>query len=273
MTDSTSNLKYRDSVLPGGTQRQETLPDRQIPAHQIRVSQRAKHVSIRVSHLGEVEVVIPPGFDPRQVPDILEKRQDWILRTTGRVLAERHAMAQDLEEDLPQRIELRSLLEEWQVDYHETAAPTLTARSRKDHQVIVSGPTRNADACRQVLQRWLSQRAKYGLVPWLQQVSREVDLPCGRITVRGQRSLWASCSNKKNISLNYKLLFLPPDLVRYVFIHELCHTIHLNHSARFWALVEEKEPDYRQLDKDVSKAWRYVPAWVERSLPDRPTVS
>jgi predicted metal-dependent hydrolase len=96
-------------------------------------------------------------------------------------------------------------------------------------------------------------------------VSQEIALPFEQVTVRGQKTLWASCSAKTNISLNYKLLFLPPELVRYVFIHELCHTIHLNHSRRFWALVAEKEPRYKQLDAELNKGWIYIPAWLERS--------
>ncbi|NJR66755.1 MAG: M48 family metallopeptidase, partial [Leptolyngbyaceae cyanobacterium CRU_2_3] len=101
--------------------------------------------------------------------------------------------------------------------------------------------------------------------PWLRQVSREVELPCNKIAVRGQKTIWASCSSKKNISLNYKLMFLPPELVRYVFIHELCHTAHLNHSENFWAFVEEKAPDYQLYDTELNKAWCYIPPWIERS--------
>jgi predicted metal-dependent hydrolase len=51
--------------------------------------------------------------------------------------------------------------------------------------------------------------------------------------------------------------------VRYVFVHELCHTIHMNHSAAFWNLVAEKEPNYERLDTELQNVWRYVPAWVE----------
>ena len=60
-----------------------------------------------------------------------------------------------------------------------------------------------------------------------------------------QRTRWGSCSNSGTISLNAALLFLEPPLVRYLFIHELCHLIALNHSRRFWAAVARYEPDYR----------------------------
>jgi predicted metal-dependent hydrolase len=110
------------------------------------------------------------------------------------------------------------------------------------------------------------RKAEAELLPWLRRVSQEVHLPYHQAAVRGQKTIWASCSGKKNISLNYKLLFLPSDLVRYVFIHELCHTVHLNHSAHFWNLVAEKEPDYRLYDTELNKAWCYIPEWVERSM-------
>ncbi len=82
------------------------------------------------------------------------------------------------------------------------------------------------------------------------------------LTFRGQKTVWGSCSSKKNINLNYKLLFLPARLVRYVLVHELCHIVHLDHSRRFWALVEQYEPDYARLKKELRHADHYMPEWI-----------
>ena len=91
----------------------------------------------------------------------------------------------------------------------------------------------------------------------------------GKVLVKSQRTRWASCSGRGNVSLNLKLLFVPAPLVRYVFIHELCHLVHPNHSRDFWGLVASHEPDYRKPDRELRQAWRYVPAWLdaERMLP------
>lgn len=234
-----------------------------LPAYKVRESRKAKYVSIKISHLGEVEVVIPPGFDRLRIPDIIHKRQDWIEQTLSRIVVERRLFASETIGPLPDQIVLRLLPEDWSVSYEQTAASTVKAIAR-GRQLQVRGAIEQVDVCHQVLRLWLQRKALLHLEPLLRQVSEEIMLPCGKVSVRGQKTRWASCSNKHNISLNYKLLFLPPALVRYVFIHELCHTVHLNHSHLFWHLVGEKEPGYELLDAELNQAWRYVPEWVER---------
>jgi predicted metal-dependent hydrolase len=64
------------------------------------------------------------------------------------------------------------------------------------------------------------------------------------------------------ISLTCKLLFVPPAQVHYLFVHELCHAKHRNHSARYLALVARKLPDYRRQKLALRGAWRYAPRWA-----------
>lgn len=241
--------------------------------YRVRESARAKHVSIRISHLGEVEIVVPTGFDRKQIPDIIKKRQDWIAKTTQRIVAERqaapsHQTPSDTAGQLPKLINLQALPEQWQIHYELTAANHVVASKSGAQRLAVRGAVHYPLLCQRVLKQWLTRKGELHLIPWLRQISQEIGLPFNRASIRGQKTLWASCSSKTNISLNYKLLFLPPHLVRYVFIHELCHTIHLNHSHRFWGLVYEKEPAYSQLDAELNKAWIYIPEWVERGFSE-----
>ena len=83
-----------------------------------------------------------------------------------------------------------------------------------------------------------------------------------KIAVRRQRSRWGSCSVRGTISLNCCLLFQRPKVVRYLLIHELSHTLHMNHSKRFWECVAALCPQHETLDAELCAGWRRVPAWV-----------
>jgi predicted metal-dependent hydrolase len=105
-------------------------------------------------------------------------------------------------------------------------------------------------------------RARATLLPWLEAVSAEVGLPYTGASVRRQRSRWGSCSARHAISLNCALLFVEPALVRHLFLHELAHTRHLNHSPRFWRLVATLDPEFELRERALREAWRSVPAWL-----------
>lgn len=75
----------------------------------------------------------------------------------------------------------------------------------------------------------------------------------GRIFIRNQQTCWGSCSGKKNLNFNYKIIYLSEDLCDYVIVHELCHLGELNHSEKFWELVKKTVPDYRVRRKKLRK--------------------
>lgn len=93
-------------------------------------------------------------------------------------------------------------------------------------------------------------------------------LPVGEIHFRQQNRRWGSCSSRGNISLSYRLLTAPDELLDYVCIHELAHLVEFNHSPRFWELVARADPDYR-LHREALKEWgqRWQEQWQRRWQP------
>ena len=76
-----------------------------------------------------------------------------------------------------------------------------------------------------------------------------VGVDYGRITIRSQRTRWGSCSSKGNLNFNCLLMLLPDDVIDSVVVHELCHRKHMNHSAQFYAEVEQFFPEYKRCDQ------------------------
>lgn len=72
-----------------------------------------------------------------------------------------------------------------------------------------------------------------------------------RIAIKDQKTRWGSCSKKGNLNFNYKIVFLAPHLADYIIVHELCHLKELNHSRRFWQLVERALPEHRRLRREL----------------------
>ncbi len=228
-----------------------------LPQYSVRVSGRARRLQMRVLPLGQVEVVLPRGADPRHVPAFVHEHADWLRRTLAQI-EERRAAEPALHAPVPPHVEFRALDERWIVIPKAAQRARVTA-SLGGSRLHLSGA--DAPSMRAALRRWLSRRARETLVPWLREVSAELGLACNRVSIRAQRSRWGSCSARGDISLNRSLLFLPAPAVRYLFVHELCHTVHMNHSRRFWALVARHAPDFERWEHELQEAARHLPAW------------
>ena len=79
----------------------------------------------------------------------------------------------------------------------------------------------------------------------LEHYNQYYNLQFNRVAIRNTRSRWGSCSSKKNLNFNYRILFLEPELQDYLIVHELCHLQEMNHASQFWALVAEQIPEYK----------------------------
>jgi hypothetical protein len=199
-----------------------------------------------------VEIVVPVGVNAHTVRDFVQRFTPWIDR---KVAAMRCFAAPG--EPVPSTVEFAFTQEKFAVDWRRE--PKRGLEQTVDCIVVRAPDERGARA---LLQGWLKRAAHERLAPRLLQLAADLNYSVARVSIRCQRTRWGSCSTRGTVSLNCSLLFLTLDVVRYLFVHELAHTKHMNHSANFWRLVEKIEPDYRRLDRDLLAGWRTVPGWV-----------
>jgi len=218
----------------------------------VRVSPRARRLTARVHVGGRVEIVVPMGVHAHTVRDFVKRFTPWI----DRKVAAMQSIAPP-SEPVPASVEFALTAEKFAVDWRKGAKPRL---DETPGRILVQAPDERG--ARALLQRWLKAAAYDRLAPRLLQLAKDLKFSVARVSIRCQRTRWGSCSTRGTVSLNCSLLFLNSDIVRYLFVHELAHTKHMNHSASFWHLVERIEPDYRRLDRDLLAGWRTVPGWV-----------
>lgn len=230
-----------------------------LPPFELRTHPRARRVTLRIAPGRGLTVTAPRNFNPADLPAILESRRDWIEHHLDCLT--RRGQDPQAAAALPETIELRAIGRSCQVDLAQRPGrPAL--RPNGPDRLLLAAPPDDPEAARPLLLAWLRDIARQRLGPQLRDLSNALGLTYAHLTVRAQKSRWGSCSARGAVSLNCKLLFLPPQLCRYVLLHELCHTRHLNHSEHYWKLVYTVEPNYLELDKSLRHAWRWVPAWA-----------
>lgn len=232
--------------------------DSDLPEYSIRVSDRARRVRLTVSAREGLVVVVPRGMkvDTRS---LVAEKASWAHRSLERVAEKRSLHAAGPEGLLPRSVHLRAIGRELPATYLASAG-TSVARVR-DGALKVSGP----DAASQLdaLSRWLDRTARAILPRRLSELSELHGLTYRRVRITSAKSRWGSCSSASTISLNRMLLFVPPELVDALILHELAHTGVMDHSPRFWAYLATLDPEARSHRAQLKAAGAFVPAWAE----------
>ncbi len=225
-------------------------------AWRVRPSTRARRLAVRVRPGGLVEIVVPRGTRPGAVEQFVARHRRWIERTLDLYRPAGPAGA----DGLPDHVHFAATGQAFGLRLGGgSGAPRLSASGSA---IVITGATDRPVLVRRALQRFTMREAHAALGPWLAELSSATGLGYSRVQIRRQRTRWGSCSPSGTISLNACLMFQAPAVVNYLLIHELAHTRHMNHSRRFWRLVERFEPRWRELDAALSRGWREVPAWA-----------
>jgi hypothetical protein len=225
----------------------------------IRVSGRARRLSIRVFPDARVEVVVPPRVRSREVQDFLSAHREWIDTRRAQALRNRPAP----QPFPPAAIEFASSAERWRLHIAGgSGALRIAQQGHEPDRVLTVNGTGNTLALRKALRAWLLRAARPRLEPRVAALSARTGIEYRQVSIRRQRSRWGSCSARGTISLNACLVFQRPEVVDYLIVHELAHVRHMNHSARFWQAVEQHCAGWRELDRELLQGWRQVPRWV-----------
>lgn len=202
----------------------------------IRKSKRAKYMQIKIEASGQVILVLPRGYSERDGIRFLKTKKDWVRRKSSsidfynekfRYLGEEIILKQNIDCE-GQKF----------VPFLVNQSSTISEKSYK----VTSN----------IYDDWLFEKAENYLIPRVFELAAKHDYSFKKVSVKRMKSRWGSCSSKKRLSFNSKLMYFNTKVIDYILIHELCHLKEMNHSNRFWELVEAIVPDYKILRKQLT---------------------
>jgi predicted metal-dependent hydrolase len=206
----------------------------------VRRSSRARRLCLQVRMDSCVlEVVAPEEFNLSGLKDILMEKKSWILKKLE--AAARIAALKQANQGQVRSVYYRG--RKYLVETREERGSTGAVEVEEDRLVVVTQPGLEKNAMA-VLERWMRQMARLIINQRIRVMNEKLKLPFNRVFIKGQKTRWGSCSQQKNLNFNWRLIMAPLPVLDYIVAHELAHLVEMNHSRKFWALVEQICPGY-----------------------------
>jgi predicted metal-dependent hydrolase len=196
----------------------------------VRRSPRARRVRVTVDPHAGVEVVLPRRAAAREAQAAIAELRPWIERRLREAEAVRRRLASRAG-TVPYLGHALRLVPQ---------ASRTRVHRRGEELLVPAGDPRPA------LERFYRRAARGEIEPRLNRATAETGVPYQGLSIRSQRTRWASCSAEGRMSFNWRLLLAPEPVLDYVVWHEVCHLEVLDHSPRFWSLLASRCPDWRE---------------------------
>lgn len=205
--------------------------------YRIRFSNKAKYLRLQISNSNSLEMVLPHSYNLSEAEKFLIRKKLWIKK----YLVSKQAKPNKYflfgnEVSITHNYDL--FIKRHKTVYH-------------NFNLTITSPSESNTDLKTLYELWLKKTAKVFITERVKELAEKYNFKINKINIRGQKTRWGSCSSKGRLSFNYRLMQFNKDIMDYVIIHELCHLLEMNHSPRFWKLVESYCPNYKLLKKGL----------------------
>ncbi len=215
-------------------------------------TRRTRGMSLKIHPIRGVCVSIPHNWSYKGAEEVLKENRDWVNRSIQKLSATEKISAPFTEES------------NFKTKYHEVKILPWIGRdvtyTMREHVLSIYYP-KNRDVLefdiqeniRYLIEETYRKEAKQYLTTRLSYLAKKNNFEYGDVSIKNMKSRWGSCTVEDNINLSLHLMRIPEELSDYVMLHELCHTIHKNHSKKFWDLLCKVCKDAKVKDKEMRK--------------------
>lgn len=221
----------------------------------VQESPRSQKLKLRIggANATGVDMLVPVGTPDQAIDRFLRDHHEWVERTLTDHLA---------------KVDSLGLLREGVV--WRLGRPLRIVRARGERSQaftgmlgseMVLGVSGQARDWERAIDRWCREELRKIAAARIDRMASEIGVEAKQLRVADQSSRWGSASTTGTLSLNWRLLLAPEEVLDYVIVHELCHFLEMNHSHRFWALVDIHDPDWRDQKRWLSAHGPALRAW------------
>ncbi len=219
-----------------------------------RVSKRARSIRLEVHSPSEVRLIIPHRAPKHEARAFLLSRENWIRAKIAEMKLKLDEQPRrpspQLRWDGSDKMLLRGAEHQLNLIVTRLRKPAIRYGEKKIEVFVPTASLGQTVRLNKLLRDALKQEAHADAIALLDAESKRLRVRYQGPRIADQKTLWGSCTAEGRISLSWRLIMAPPEVMRYVIIHELCHIRHHDHSERFWALVARQMPDF-----EVHRRW------------------
>ncbi len=224
-----------------------------------RSTRRRRTIQIQLDPEAGLKVLVPHTLTHNEIEDFLLRRSDWILKHRTEVEASNDRF--DWAEGGAMQLRgnpVQVVVQERDVNDVGCDLPPTVVKSLEGEMVTViippeMMPETKSKVVRQWLTEWFRQEAWDHLNSRVADYGNVMGVQPSQLKLSNAKKRWGSCSGKRSINLNWRLIMLNDRLIDYVVVHELAHLIELNHSPGFWRVVERMLPDHQELRRQLRR--------------------
>ena len=205
------------------------------------IKKNVKNASIKITFEKHIIVTAPVQYSKSDINSLIIKKRNWIEKTFLKLEATREKV---------------SLKSDQILLFGKTYTKKLNPALKNKVVVNFNNETIDSDlnlGNKKIQNEWYKLIANDYFPRRVNEIAKQHKLEFNKITIRGQKTRWGSCSANKNLSFNYKLMKTPHFVIDYLIIHELAHTKYMNHSKSYWRFVGNIFPDYQRSEEWLTK--------------------
>ena len=216
----------------------------------MRRSSRARRLRMQMDNDGKLTLVVPWLVSKRSINIFVRSNTKWIKKQLSKVEKQKELRPKfkyrtgDMFYYFGEQVELI-------IKPSDRKRPTIKVR---DNKMLITlyrkiGELDGIKAVKKAIENFYRNKAEEVIHDRLQFFNEHYGFPYNRVTMRNQKSRWGSCSRLRNLNFNWRLIMAPIEVIDYVVVHELCHLKEMNHSSRYWKLVDEEMPNHKEMRK------------------------